>query len=53
MVMTEKEFQLLAEYIEKNYGIHLKNEKKTLVVGRLQHVLEEKILKASVNTMNT
>ncbi|HEY2422441.1 MAG TPA: protein-glutamate O-methyltransferase CheR [Neobacillus sp.] len=39
--MTEKEFQQLAEYIEKNYGIHLKDEKKTLVIGRLQHVLQE------------
>lgn len=44
--MTEMEFQKLAEYIEKNYGIHLKNEKKTLVVGRLQHVLEENNFKS-------
>ncbi|GGL57536.1 CheR family methyltransferase [Sporolactobacillus putidus] len=42
MVITTKEFNQLAAYIEKNYGIHLKTEKKTLVVGRLQHILQEK-----------
>ena len=29
----------LAEYIYSNYGIHLKDEKKSLVMGRLQNVL--------------
>lgn len=37
--ITEKEFILLSEYINVNYGIFLKKEKKTLVVGRLQNVL--------------
>ncbi|MDF2605961.1 MAG: cheR3 [Bacillales bacterium] len=40
-VITDSEFKQLAEYIEKNYGIHLKDEKKTLVAGRLHNVLVE------------
>ncbi|MDP4087309.1 MAG: protein-glutamate O-methyltransferase CheR [Bacillota bacterium] len=39
--MTEKEFIQLTEYIESNYGIHLKKEKKTLVMGRLHNILVE------------
>lgn len=39
--ITDKEFKQLAEFIEKNYGIHLKDEKKTLVSGRLHNVLIE------------
>lgn len=39
--ITEKEFHLLAEFIEVNYGIHLKKEKKTLLIGRLQEVLQQ------------
>ena len=39
--ITEKEFMLLSEYIHRNYGIHLKKEKKTLVIGRLHNVLEQ------------
>lgn len=45
MFITDSEFQLLANYIEKNYGIHLKKEKKTLVEGRLYHFLKEKNLR--------
>lgn len=41
MTITEKEFRLLAEYIEKNYGIHLKKEKQTLVTGRLHNTLAQ------------
>lgn len=37
--ITEKEFRQLAEYIKSNYGINLKEEKKTLVMGRLHNVL--------------
>ncbi|HEX2927855.1 MAG TPA: protein-glutamate O-methyltransferase CheR [Ruminiclostridium sp.] len=37
--ITEKEFKQLSEYIEYNYGIHLKPEKRTLLMGRLQNVL--------------
>lgn len=39
--ITDKEFTQLAHYIRENYGIHLKEEKKTLVNGRLQHVLTQ------------
>lgn len=39
--ITEKEFRQLAEYIQNNYGIHLREEKKTLVTGRLHNVLLE------------
>lgn len=42
MVITEQEFQSLAGYIKKNYGINLKDEKKSLVTSRLQNVLTEK-----------
>jgi chemotaxis protein methyltransferase CheR len=37
--ITEKEFKRLSEYIKSYYGINLKQEKKTLVMGRLQNVL--------------
>ena len=37
--ISEKEFAKLAEYIKSNYGIHLKEEKKSLVIGRLSNVL--------------
>jgi chemotaxis protein methyltransferase CheR len=40
--ITEKEFRQYADYIHANYGIYLKDEKKTLLMGRLSHVLEEK-----------
>ncbi len=39
ITITDKEFKQLAEYIKKNYGINLKDEKKVLVSGRLQQVL--------------
>lgn len=39
ITITKNEFKKLAEYIEKNYGIHLKEEKRTLVTSRLQHEL--------------
>lgn len=37
--ITNEEFRRLAAYIKRHYGIHLKEEKKTLVTGRLQQVL--------------
>lgn len=37
--ITEKEFRQLADYIKANYGIHLKEEKRTLLIGRLHNVL--------------
>lgn len=41
VTITEKEFQLLAKFIEDHYGIHLKREKRTLVTSRLQQVLQQ------------
>ncbi|SMC97903.1 protein-glutamate O-methyltransferase CheR [Sporomusa malonica] len=39
LAITDKEFTQLASYIKLNYGIHLPEHKKTLVVGRLQNLL--------------
>ena len=41
IIITDKEFKLLAAYIKENYGINLKEEKQALVTGRLQSVLIE------------
>jgi chemotaxis protein methyltransferase CheR len=41
VTITDKEFVHLTQYIQNNYGIHLKTEKKTLVTGRLHNVLIE------------
>lgn len=38
-VITDKEFKQLAQYIKEHYGINLKEEKRTLVTGRLHNVL--------------
>lgn len=40
--ISEKEFKQLANYIKANYGIYLKNEKQTLLIGRLSNVLAKK-----------
>ncbi|MCR4436805.1 MAG: protein-glutamate O-methyltransferase CheR [Clostridiales bacterium] len=40
--IADKEYELLTDYILKNYGIKLGNQKKSLVVGRLQNVLLQK-----------
>lgn len=39
--ITDKEFRLLSEFIQVNYGIHLKKEKETLLTGRLNKLLIE------------
>ena len=39
--ISDEEFALLARYIKNHFGIHLKEEKKTLLVGRLQQVLHQ------------
>ncbi|PKM94763.1 MAG: chemotaxis protein CheR [Firmicutes bacterium HGW-Firmicutes-1] len=39
--ITDKEFTSISEYMRTNYGILLKPEKKTLVMGRMQNVLIE------------
>lgn len=40
--ITDKEFNKFAEYVKSNYGINLTEKKKTLVVGRLQNILQQK-----------
>lgn len=40
--ISYKEFKQLSEYIQANYGIYLKDEKQTLLTGRLSNVLAEK-----------
>ncbi len=39
VVIQEQEFRKFADYIRVNYGIHFKDEKKTLVAGRLSNLL--------------
>ncbi|MCT4593671.1 MAG: protein-glutamate O-methyltransferase CheR [Anaeromicrobium sp.] len=39
--ITDGEFRLLSSYIKEHSGINLKNEKKTLLVGRLSSILNE------------
>lgn len=40
--ISKKEFKQLTEYIQRNYGIYLKDEKQALLTGRLSNVLTEK-----------
>jgi chemotaxis protein methyltransferase CheR len=42
ITITDKEFEQLSSYIKANYGIYLKHEKTTLVIGRLNNVLLQK-----------
>jgi len=39
IAITDKEFEQLSAYIRKQYGINLKSEKRTLVMGRLYNEL--------------
>lgn len=39
VTITDAEFVQLTQFIKSNYGIHLRAEKKALVVGRLHQVL--------------
>jgi len=41
ITITDKEFNELTGYIKVNYGICLKSEKKTFVIGRLHNVLTQ------------
>lgn len=41
ITITDKEFQQFTTYIKINYGINLKDEKRSLVTGRLENVLKE------------
>lgn len=40
--ITYKEFRQIADYIKSNYGIELKDEKQTMVAGRLQQLLQSR-----------
>jgi chemotaxis protein methyltransferase CheR len=40
--VTDKEYEILTDYILNNYGIKLGDRKKTLVVGRFQNILLKK-----------
>jgi chemotaxis protein methyltransferase CheR len=42
IAITDQEFRQLANYIKEQYGIHLKEEKTALVIGRLHQVLLQK-----------
>lgn len=42
LTITDNEFKQLTEFIKANYGINLKEEKRTLVSSRLQSVLQHK-----------
>ncbi|MCX7772489.1 MAG: protein-glutamate O-methyltransferase CheR [Clostridia bacterium] len=44
--LKDEEFRLLATFIKAHYGIHLKDEKKALVNGRLQGVLQSLNMKS-------
>lgn len=52
VTITEKEFHQLANYIKTNYGIHLKEEKITLVTGRLHNVLQQAGFKSFTDYYN-
>lgn len=41
MEMTDEDYQCLSGYIKKKFGIHMGPEKKRLVEGRLQKILQE------------
>lgn len=42
LIITDKEFYMLSDFVKANYGINLTEKKKALVVGRLQNILIEK-----------
>lgn len=41
LYITDSEFRKLAGFIKSNYGIHLKEEKKSILIGRLNNVLAQ------------
>jgi len=40
--ITDKEFQAIRDLVYERFGIHLTDEKKTMVVGRLQKILRNR-----------
>lgn len=41
LTITKQEFQQLADYIKANFGIYLKEEKQSLLIGRLWSILQQ------------
>lgn len=52
IAITEKEFRQLSDFIRDHYGIHLKQEKMTLVTGRLNNVLLQNNFKSFSDYFN-
>ena len=50
--ITDKEFAQIVGYIKDNYGINIKEEKRTLLVGRLANVLQQKGYKSFTDFYN-
>lgn len=50
--ITPKEFKQLTDYIKQNYGIHLKEEKQSLVTTRLYNVLAKEGFKNFTDYFN-
>ncbi len=46
MEISEQEFKQFADYIRTNYGIHFRSEKKALIEGRLNQVVEKLSIKS-------
>ena len=41
ITITDREFHQLSAFIKSNYGINLKEKKRTLVISRLYNILQE------------
>lgn len=52
ITITNEEFKQLASFIEANYGIHLKEEKKSLVLARLNTILLQNNFKSFTEYYN-
>lgn len=52
IIITNEEFKQLASFIEANYGIHLKEEKKSLVLARLNTILLQNNFKSFTEYYN-
>lgn len=50
--IQEEEFRQFANYIKANYGIHFKNEKKSLIEGRLGNLLSSMNFQSLTEYMN-
>lgn len=50
--ITDNEFNLFQDYIEKNCGIHLENSKAYLIENRLKHLLVEYNCKTFIELFN-